>query len=325
MIIKYFQIENLKTREFKLYLLYGKNEGLQKEIIDKYFIKGFTGEINKYEENEILQSSELIIEQILNKSLFSNEKILIVSRASDKIMKFLEKIMEKDLNDIKIIIKSGSLERKSKLRNLFEKNKTLVAIPVYEDDTRVLLQIISQFISKNNLKISRESINLLIDRANGSRESLNLELEKILNYSISNKILEFETIKKITNLSENYSVNELADNILLKSNKNVIKILNENNYSEEDCILILRTLLIKSKRLLKIIEINNNIKNIDKVIMEIKPPVFWKEKESVKKQVNTWNFEDLKKKIYEINDIEALVKNNSRNSLNLVSNFIVNY
>ena len=112
---------------------------------------------------------------------------------------------------------------------------------------------------------------------------------------------------------------------MLKSNKNVIKILNENNYSEEDCILILRTLLIKSKRLLKIIEINNNIKNIDKVIMEIKPPVFWKEKESVKKQVNTWNFEDLKKKIYEINDIEALVKNNSRNSLNLVSNFIVNY
>ena len=325
MIIKYFQIENLKTREFKLYLLYGKNEGLQKEIIDKYFIKGFTGEINKYEENEILQSSELIIEQILNKSLFSSEKILIVSRASDKIMKFLEKIMEKDLNDIKIIIKSGSLEKKSKLRNLFEKNKTLVAIPVYEDDTRVLLQIISQFISKNNLKISRESINLLIDRANGSRESLNLESEKILNYSISNKILEFETIKKITNLSENYSVNELADNILLKSNKNVIKILNENNYSEEDCILILRTLLIKSKRLLKIIEINNNIKNIDKVIMEIKPPVFWKEKESVKKQVNTWNFEDLKKKIYEINDIEALVKNNSRNSLNLVSNFIVNY
>ena len=325
MIIKYFQIENLKTREFKLYLLYGKNEGLQKEIIDKYFIKGFTGEINKYEENEILQSSELIIEQILNKSLFSSEKILIVSRASDKIMKFLEKIMEKDLNDIKIIIKSSSLEKKSKLRNLFEKNKTLVAIPVYEDDTRVLLQIISQFISKNNLKISRESINLLIDRANGSRESLNLELEKILNYSISNKILEFETIKKITNLSENYSVNELTDNILLKSNKNVTKILNENNYSEEDCILILRTLLIKSKRLLKIIEINNNIKNIDKVIMEIKPPVFWKEKESVKKQVNTWNFEDLKKKIYEINDIEALVKNNSRNSLNLVSNFIVNY
>ncbi len=325
MIIKYFQIENLKTREFKLYLLYGKNEGLQKEIIDKYFIKGFTGEINKYEENEILQSSELIIEQILNKSLFSSEKILIVSRASDKIMKFLEKIMEKDLNDIKIIIKSSSLEKKSKLRNLFEKNKTLVAIPVYEDDTRALLQIISQFISKNNLKISRESINLLIDRANGSRESLNLELEKILNYSISNKILEFETIKKITNLSENYSVNELTDNILLKSNKNVTKILNENNYSEEDCILILRTLLIKSKRLLKIIEINNNIKNIDKVIMEIKPPVFWKEKESVKKQVNTWNFEDLKKKIYEINDIEALVKNNSRNSLNLVSNFIVNY
>ena len=310
MIIKYFQIENLKTREFKLYLLYGKNEGLQKEIIDKYFIKGFTGEINKYEENEILQSSELIIEQILNKSLFSSEKILIVSRASDKIMKFLEKIMEKDLNDIKIIIKSSSLEKKSKLRNLFEKNKTLVAIPVYEDDTRALLQIISQFISKNNLKISRESINLLIDIDKGSRESINLELE---------------TIKKITNLSENYSVNELTDNILLKSNKNVTKILNENNYSEEDCILILRTLLIKSKRLLKIIEINNNIKNIDKVIMEIKPPVFWKEKESVKKQVNTWNFEDLKKKIYEINDIEALVKNNSRNSLNLVSNFIVNY
>ena len=145
------------------------------------------------------------------------------------------------------------------------------------------------------------------------------------NYSFSNKIIDFETIKKLTNLGENYGVNELADQFLCKNTKNVSKILNENNYTDDDCIQILRTILIKYKRLLNIIEKNSDIKDIDRVISEMKPPIFWKDKENVKKQVNTWILGDLKNKIYEMNEIETLIKSNSRNSLHLVSNFVINY
>ena len=315
MIIKHYQLENFNLNKFIFFLIYGKNEGLQKEIIEKKFTNSFLGEINRYEENEVLSNSESIISEILNKSLFSNNKIIIITRASDKILKIIEKLLEKKLSDIKIIIKSGQLEKKSKLRNLFEKNKDMVTMPVYQDEFRSLLPIIIQFTKKNDIKLSRESINLILDRASGSRENLYIELEKIFNYSISNKVIEFETVKKLTNLSENYGVNELANQYLSKNKKNLAKILNENNYSDEDCILILRTILSKSKRLIEIIEKNN----------EIGPPIFWKEKDDLKKQVNMWDFGDLKNKIYRINEIEALIKSNSKNSLNILSDFIVNY
>ncbi len=325
MIFKAFNLDKLNFNKFKFYLLYGKNEGLQNEVIDKYFTLKFPGEISKYEESELINNSETIIGEILNKSLFSNEKILIISRTSDKIIGFINQLLEKNIDDIKIIIKSGVLEKKSKLRNLFEKSESLVCIPFYEDDGRNLLQIINKFANENNIKISRESINLIVDRANGNRENLNKELDKIFNYSLSNKTIGYEAIKKLTNLAENYGVNELVDQYLSKNTKNIAKILNENNYSEEDCILILRTLLIKSKRLLSIIEKNLSIQNIDAVILNSKPPIFWKEKESVKKQASTWKFKDLKDKIYQINDMENLVKTNPKNSLNIVSDFIINY
>ena len=325
MIFKNYQLNKLNFDNYNLYLFYGKNEGFQNEIIQEYFIKSFKGEIIKYDENEVLNNNQIIIEEILNKSLFCEKKILIVSKTTDKSVKIIEEVLDKNFSDVKIICKSGALEKKSKLRNFFEKNNKTVIVPFYEDDTKSLLPIINNFIRKNEIKISRESINLLIERANGSRDSLHKELEKIYNYSISDKNLQHEIVKKLTNLSENIDVNELVDQFLIKNTKQVTKILNENNYSDEDCILILRMILIKSKRLLAIIEKYNEVKNIDEVITNIRPPVFWKDKERVKKQANNWDFNELKRKIYQISEIETLVKTNSKNSLNIVSNFIVNY
>ena len=325
MIFKNYQLNKLNFDNYNFYLFYGKNEGFQNEIIQEYFIKNFKGEIIRYHENEILNDNQIIINEILNKSFFCESKILIVSKATDKSVKIIEEILDKSFDDIKIIYKSGVLEKKSKLRNFFEKNEKTVIVPFYEDDSKSLLPIINNFIKKNEIKISRESINLLIERANGSRDSLNKELEKIYNYSLSDKNLKHEIVKKLTNLLENIHVNELVDQYLIKNTKHVSKILNENNYSDEDCILILRTILIKSKRLLGIIEKNKEVRNIDEVITNIKPPVFWKDKEKVKKQADNWDFKELRGKIYQISEIETLVKNNSKNSLNIVSNFILNY
>ena len=325
MIFKNFQLDKLNFNKLNIFLFYGENEGLKNEIIKRHFIKGFKGEIGKYDENEFLSKSEILVSEFLNQSLFSSKKLIIISRATDKMAKFIDDLLGRDLIDLKIIIKSEALEKKSKLRTLFEKDKSLAIIPFYNDEVKSLLPIVNKFVAENNIKISRETINLLVDRASGSRENLKNEMEKILNYSVSNKNLSFEVIERLTNLSKNYGVNEIADQFLCKNTRNVAKILNENNYSGEDCILILRTILNKSKRLLRIIEKNNKLKNIDKVIMETKPPIFWKEKDSIKKQVTSWDFDDLKEKIYEINEIEYLVKNNSNNSLNIVSDFMVNY
>tara|TARA_B100000674_G_C37973628_1_gene978179 strand:- start:2403 stop:3380 length:978 start_codon:yes stop_codon:yes gene_type:complete len=325
MIVKVFEFNKLKTSNYNFYLFYGKNEGLQNEIINKYFVDKFEGQVDKYDENEFISNSETILSELLNKSLFDNEKILIISRVGEKIFKYVEELSGKNLNDVKIILKSTPLEKRSKLRNYYEKNKTHIITPTYEDNEKSLSALAISFLNENKIKISRETLNLLINRASGERQNLQSELDKILNYSQTNKTISFDVINKLSNLSENYEVNELANNYLAKNTKIVSKILNENNYSNEDCILILRTLLNKSKKLLEIIKKNEQLKNIDQVLSSTKPPIFWKDKENIKIQAKSWKLKDLKNKIYEMNNVETLIKSNSKNSLNIISDFIVNY
>ncbi len=325
MIIKAFEINKINLDDYKLYLFYGKNEGLKNELIHKYFMKDFKGSIIKYDENEFLSNQEIILGQIMNKSLFDNEKLIIVSRVSDKTTNVINEILDKDIGDIKIILKSGILEKRSKLRVLFEKNKSLISLPFYEENSSSLASLVINFLNKNKIKVSREAINLLVNRARGDRDNITNELRKIKNYSITNKNITFENIQKLTNLAENYEVGELVDGYLSKNTKKVSKILNENNYSYEDCVLILRTILAKSKRLLSILEQYNENKNVDEIIANTKPPIFWKEIESIKIQVNSWKLNDLKSKMYALSEIEILVKSNSQNSINLVSNHIINY
>ena len=324
MIIRHFELKKFNKKSYNLILFHGKNEGLQKEVLSENFINNFDGIVNKYDESDFIYNFETILSEILNKSLFDDSKIIIVSRVSDKILKNIEKIIEKNLVDVKIILKSGVLEKKSKLRNFFEKSKILISVPFYDDNLQTLANLANEFLRKHKIKISRESLNLLVNRSSGSRDHLKLELEKILYYSLSEKNIDFEIIQKLSNLAESHNVSELADNYLAKNQKNVARILNENNYSNEDCILIIRTILNKSKRLLNIVDSYENNKNLDEVISSVRPPIFWKDKDMVKKQATTWKLDDLKKNIYKINEIEALLKTNSQNSLNLVSDFIVN-
>ena len=325
MIIKHYEISKLHTEKFMFFLFYGKNQGLKEEVVNDNFIGKFKGQLIRYDESEFVNNFDNILEELLNMSLFGEKKNLIISRVTDKVLRYIEIILNKEIRDTKVILKSGILDKKSKLRSLFEKDRNLVIVPFYEDTHKDLYIIVSKFLNKNNIKLSSELINILIDRSSGDRKNLISELDKILNYSKSNKKINYENIKKLTNLSENYAVSELAEQYLMKNTKKVAKILNENNYSNEDCIQIIRTILIKSKRLLGIIEMNNLENNIENVLSKTRPPIFWKEKEGVKIQVKNWKALDLKNKIYEINEIETLIKTNSKNALNLVSDFIVNY
>ena len=325
MIIKSFELNKINFSKYNLFLLYGKNEGLKEEIIENKFTKKLDGQIDRYDENEFILNKETIISEIMNKSFFNDARVIIISRVSEKILKHVEEILEKDLADVKIILKSSVLDKRSKLRMIFEKNESLVTIPFYEETKINLSKIIAEFLKNNDIKLSMESVNLLTSRASGDSKNLKIELDKILNFSLSNKSINYEQVKKLCNLAENYGTDKLADDYLTKNKKNVAKILNENIFSDEDCVLILRTILNKSKRLLYIIKKYEEINDLEKAISSSKPPIFWKDKETVKIQVNKWNFIDLKNKIYEINNIEAVIKNSSKNSLNILSDFVLNY
>ena len=325
MIIKSFELEKLDSFEFNLHLIYGNNEGIKEDIIKFNYLNNFNGDILKYDEQEILNNKDEFISSLLTKSLFETNKLIIISRGSDKLFDLITEILERETTQTKIIIKSANLEKKSRLRNLFEKEKKIICTPVYEDDTRSLNSIINTFLREQDFNLSQEIKNIIIERSKGDRINLKNELLKLKNLSISKNKLSTDDVVKLSNLAENYSVFELIDNYLAKNSKKVSNILNENNYSSEDCILIIRTMLNKSKRLLKIRTEADKNSNIDQVISTFKPPIFWKEKDIVKKQAQSWSTHEVREIIYKINDLEALVKKNTTNSMLFVSNFVSNY
>ena len=321
MIIKSYEVNKINPEIHNLLLFYGKNEGL-KNHITKNIIKN-TNNIHNYDEKEVLDNENVFIDNLLTKSLFDEKKLIIIKRSTDKILKIIESLKSEKLEDITIIINAENLEKKSKLRSFFEKNKETICIAFYPDNDQTLSKLAYDFLKNKKISISQSSINLIINKCNGDREALYNELNKIDLYTQNGKKITTEDIMKITNLIENHSVSELVDNCLAKNNKKIINILNENNFNNEDCMLIARSLLNKSKRILHLVKEFQNNKNIELTISSAKPPIFWKDKEITKQQIKYWRPENIKDLIYKLTDIELLIKKNVNNSINLITDFIL--
>jgi DNA polymerase-3 subunit delta len=283
MIIKSYEISKINQNITQLILFYGKNEGLKNEalnILNKDKIN-----ILNYEEKEILDNENKFIENISSKSLFEKKKIIIIKRSTDKLLEVIEILNSKNLEDTLIIINSDNLEKKSKLRSFFEKNKKLVCVPFYPDNEQTLSKLAYNFLRNKKISISPSNINMIINKCTGDRKTLINELQKIEYFSKNGKKVNSENISKLINLNENHSIFELIDNCLAKNKKKIISILNENNFSNEDCVMITRSFIIKAKKLLNLSKVFETNKNIDLTISSAKPPIFWKEKEITKQQI----------------------------------------
>ena len=322
MIVKNFELNNFINKK-KLFLIYGENEGLKEDLILK-FSKNYSKENTfKYSEKEIFLNLENFYNNICSQSFFEKKKLIIVNNVSEKIKNEIELILTKNIEDITLIFLSNILEKKSKLRSLFEKDKNLICVAVYKDDHRILFNLASSFFKSKKIDISTESINLIIDRSSEDRKNLRNELKKIDCFIGNKKKIDFDDLIKLTNLSENHSINKIVDMSLAKNTRETFRVINENIFSTEDIIIIIRSYLLKSKRLLRLTAELEKNKNIDQVISASKPPIFWKDKDVVKKQLKIWNKESTIALIQNINEVELQLKKNAGSSLNILQNFII--
>ena len=321
MILKSFEINKINKKINQLILFYGKNEGLKKEALS--ILIGDEKNIQNYDEKGILDNQNNFIENILTKSFFEKEKFIVVKRTTDKILKVIESLHLKNLENTTIILNSDNLEKKSKLRSLFEKDKKLICIPFYPDNDQTLSKLAYNFLSNKKISLSPSNINLIVSKCSGDRETLINELQKIEYFGKNGKKIDSENIAKLINLSENHSISELVNYCLAQNKKKIISILNENNFSNEDCIIIVKSFIIKAKKLLVLSKTFENNKNIDLTISSAKPPIFWKEKEITKQQIQKWKPKNIKKLIYALSETELQIKKNINNSINLITDFIL--
>ena len=321
MIIKSYEAKKINLDKNPFVLLYGKNDGLKNQIKNK-ILENKTITSN-YEEKEILDNSKNFIEDLYSKSLFEKEKLITINRVTDKLFKILFEIIEKKIEGLIIIINADNLEKRSKIRTLFEKNNNCICVPIYPDTEITLVKLAFEYLKQKNISISYSNLNLIISKCNGDRKILLMELEKVEYYNKNGKKITSESIAKLINLIENHNISELVDNCLAKNKSKTINILVENNFNNEDCILIIRILLNKLKKILKLSSKFQENKNLELTISSAKPPIFWKDKEITKQQILNMNPENIKNLLYKTNYIELLIKQNYENSVNLITDFLL--
>jgi len=315
-ITKSYEIQNTKNNflKYKLFLLYGENNGLKKDIreIVKTSLKKKDNdlEILSLFEKEVIDNKENFYNSIYSGSLFNNSKIININGATDKIISLIEDITDKYPKNTIIILFSDILEKKSKLRNFFEKDTRTMCVPCYLDNNRDLELIARTLLKKNNITLSNESISLLIEKSNSDRDNLKNEIEKIISYALNKRKIEVDEIRSIINFSGEYKSELLINECLSGNISQYKKIFSEIYINTINQIYLLRILSSKVQRLLNIKNEEKNYNNLDNLLNSTKPPIFWKEKPIVKKQLSVWKLDDLQKTISEINDIESLCKKN---------------
>ena len=321
MIVKSFNLDNIDLNT-QVILFYGNNSGQKKQEINKLFQKNESLEKVKYDEKDILSELESFYGAIFNHSFFEKEKFIIINNVSDKILPIIMELNSRELGDLKIILNADILDKKSKLRVFFEKDKTFTCVPFYPDNDTSLSKITYQYLKNNSLSLSGEIINYLIKKSNGDRSHLITELDKIKMFSKNKKITN-DQVMKLVNLSQEHEVTELVNNYLTQNKIKLKTILNDNIIVQEDCIIIIRTFISKIKRLIKLIEAYNKNTDLENSVNSFKPPIFWKEKEIIKKQILTWPKDKIKKLLYEVNNLELLLKSESNISEYLLVNFLL--
>ena len=326
MLIKSYEILKKDLNFLNSFLIYGENTGLKQDIVKSVIElkekKNIKYKQFKFEEEEIIKNQNDFFNLIFSGSLFDKKKVIFVNRTTDRLFNLISEISKKDIKDILIFFEADQLEKKSKIRNLFEKDKNLVCIACYQDNNFDLIKIINDEIKQTKIKLSTESINLLIERASGDRNNLRNEVNKLKSFALNKQMVSYDQVKELTNMVGNYQ-NDYIVNICLNGDKKKLnKILRENNFSFEDFLILLKIFSKKIHRLLKIKIFNRLEKNLDQIFNQIRPPIFWKEKEDVKKQVRLWNEKKLNLIIKKINEIELNCKKNHELSTNITLDFL---
>jgi len=326
MLIKSYEITKKSLNSLNFFLIYGENIGLKQDITRSVLElkEKKNGKYKKFEfeEEEIIKNQNNFFNLIFSGSLFDKKKAIFINRTTDKLFNLISEISKKDIEDILIFFKAGQLEKKSKIRNLFEKDKNLVCVACYQDNNFDLIKIINDEIKQTKIKLSTESINLLIERASGDRNNLRNEVNKLKSFALNKQMVSYDQVKELTNMVGNYQ-NDYIVNICLNGDKKKLnKILGENNFSFEDFLILLKIFSKKVHRLLKIKIFNRLEKDLDQIFNQIRPPIFWKEKDDVKKQVRLWNEKKLNLIIKKINEIELNCKKNHELATNITLNFL---
>ena len=311
MILKSYIIEKNENTldDYKSILIYGENQGLREDLKNIIKKKNTDSEIINLFQDEITNNKNILFDETNNISLFSAKKIIFIHEATDKIFNQIEEILAKPINDLKIIILASMLEKKSKLRSVYEKEKKLAAVPCYLDNEITLSFYINKQL-KNIKGVNQEIINLLINNSNSDRKTISNEIKKIVSYG-SKKKINYEAVQELINIKSDTDFSKIRDASLTGDKKKVNQLLSEVEFRNEDIFMYLYSLNTRVLKLYEIHNINKDVRDIELSIETLKMKIFWKDKPIFINQLKKWDIEKLQKILLKIGNIEQSLKTDS--------------
>lgn len=312
MILKSYIVEqNLDIlNDYQAVVIYGENEGIKNSIKIKLKEINKNSEIISFFEDEITKNKNLLYENIANESLFNEKKIIFIQSATDKILNEVNGCLEIYNPNTKVYIFSENLDKKSKLRNLFEKEKKLAIFCCYEDNEKILINYINNEL--NGYKgLTGEIVNFIISNSSLNRKIIQSEIVKIKSF-FNDKIIKKKQLLELLNFKNNNGFEEIRDSALSGKKQKINKLLSEIELINDDSFFYLNNLNFRILKLLEIQSINETFNNYEKALENIKPPVFWKDKPTYLEQLKKWDITKLNKAADKIGSAEILMKKNSQ-------------
>ncbi len=304
----YLLEENISSINGNIFLFYGENLGLKNDLRNKIRDLNRGALIKNFDQEEIIADENKFFSELLNKSLFEDTKIFFINQANDKILELIKDIEGKE-NNQKIFLFCELLDKRSKLRNYFEKSNTLGIVPCYIDNEISLKKIIQNKL-KGYTGLSSQNINIILENCGLDRSKLNNELNKITTF-FENKIIDTNKLETLLNLKVNNSFDLLKDQALIGDMTKTNKLISDTVLENEKNMFYLS---IINQRLMKLLEVTEIAKdgNIEYAIGKIKPPIFWKDKAIFSLQAKKWDRYKLKKMLDQTYKIELKIKSNSQ-------------
>ena len=308
MIFKSYLVEkNINIIKKNLILLHGENIGLHNDFKNAIKLNYKETEIIRFTQEEVIKNPNQFFSEINNRSLFETKKVYLLDQANDKILELIKNI-EKNLDQQKFYIFAGVLEKKSKLRNYFEKSEHTASVACYSDNEINIKKIVQEKL-KHFEGLTDQNINIIIDSCNLDRVKLNNEIDKIIAY-FTDKRLENNDLEKLLNIKVNEDFNLLKDEAFNGNKIKTNKLLGDTEMDEEKNILYLS---IINQRLNKLAQANELTKtnNLENAISIIKPPIFWKDKNVFIMQTKKWGSNKIKTILDKTYNLEIEIKSNA--------------
>lgn len=304
-------IENVKNN---ILLFYGENLGLKNDLKNKIKNLNKRALIKNFDQQELLANENNFFSEFLNKSLFEETKVFFINQVNDKILELIKEI-EKKKDNQKIFLFSELLDKRSKIRNYFEKSKTLGVVPCYTDNEVTLKSVIMNKL--NGYKgLSNQNLNMIIENCGHDRSKLNNEIGKIATF-FENKIIDTNKLETLLNLKVNDSFDLLKDKALIGDKAKTNQLISNTILENEKNIFYISVINQRLTKLLEVTEIAKD-SNLDLAINKLRPPIFWKDKEIFNLQARKWNRNKLKKIMDQTYKLELKIKSNSQISQGLL-------